>query len=331
MEQEQVKMTEDNSKLEASDNINNNHNENDLEKQFYNELRRASMIIDLQQHYRLHDGLKNKEDLKQEIIEGYNALNNKNYSSEDLPDFQYIEDLLEVEAKMIDASSHNKVPMNSNLTLLENINKATKNNLKDETDDNNDTEQINSNNNDNENENNTDNKTKSQLINDTWKFLFNNPYSLQFLSKSSKSTNEKLPMNSTEDAPITEAITEDSEKRTERNIETEMEASTSKDVDLELNNSLMSTILKKNVENEEEMMKKQEMEEKIRKNKENDWLSFVQKELASMNINTSTPSKNNMKENSDTINKDKKVDYSKFIPKETPVAPKFEFTIEQNE
>lgn len=43
----------------------NNSSNDDLEKQFYNELRKASMIIDLQQHYRIRDGVKNKEDLKQ--------------------------------------------------------------------------------------------------------------------------------------------------------------------------------------------------------------------------------------------------------------------------
>jgi hypothetical protein len=293
----------------------NNSSNDDLEKQFYNELRKASMIIDLQQHYRIRDGVKNKEDLKQEIVEGYNSLHNKNYSSEDLPDFQNIDNLEEVEAKIIDYNINSTEPantMNSTLSLLDDINEATKNN------------------NDDVEENNEEEKENNQLINDTWKFLFNNPYSLQFLSKSLKSSHEKLSYHDaiknedTKTTSITESVI--TEKTEEDNSKTEPEASTSGDSKFELNNSLISNILQHNQKNEKKLMKDREEEELLRKNKENDWLSFVQKELATMNLSSNTSS-HNKKE----TDKGKKVDYSKFIPNQISTAPKFEFTIQQDE
>jgi len=312
---------------ENSDNKNNdNANENnDLEKQFYNELRKASMIIDLQQHYRLRDGLKNKEDLKKEIVEGYNTLNEKNYSFEDLPDFQNIENILEVEAKIINNESKDIHEISSNSLLNNDRNESIKNST--EIDSNLPKDEILDKNNIVDN--------NSQLISDAWKFLFNNPYSLKFLSKSLKSSNDKLlekessiMNNDLTDTPVTEGIiTESNTKNSEDDINTEMEATTSENSNFELNNSLMSNILKQSIENEEKLIKNREKEEELRRNKENDWLSFVQKELTNMNLSTASLHK---KENSQSINHNIKEDYSKFIPNKIPSAPKFEFTIEQN-
>jgi len=283
-EEEQTHSTEN--IIETSDAAHNNNtlenpenNNEDLEKQFYNELRRASMIIDLQQHYRLRDGIKDKEDLKKEIVEGYNSLHKKNYSYEDLPDFQNLDKL---EKEIIEAK---------------NIKEGEQEN-------------------DNNNENN-------QLINDTWKFLFNNQYSLQFLSKTlNSSNNETEDTNNTPitESALTEKITEDENKTTET------EGSTSNHSNFELNNSLMSNIFHHNIKNKEKLMKDREEEETLRKNKENDWLNYVQKELANMNLSSTTSSLT--KKDTD---KTKKEDYSKFIPNKIPSAPKFEFTLQQNE
>ncbi|ORX49325.1 hypothetical protein BCR36DRAFT_412840 [Piromyces finnis] len=257
---------------------------NDLEKEFYNELRRASMIIDLQQHYRLRDGLKNKEDLKQEIVEGYNSLHNKNYSSEDLPDFQNIDKFEDVEAKIIDhhdtiGNTESNNIANESISILKDINEATKNRTI-------------------KNGHDEDNKDTNQLINDTWKFLFNNPYSIQFLSKSLPPSKDKLFIHDIDETtinlpPNTESIT--TEKWTEeenKKMET-TEASTSKYAKYEFDNSLMTNTLRNTIKNEEKLRKDREEEEMIRKNKENDWLSFVQKELANMNLSSTSTSYTN--------------------------------------
>jgi len=317
---EVVQEVTENSNNQSNDNTNEN---DDLEKQFYNELRKASMIIDLQQHYRLRDGLKNKEDLKKEIVEGYNALNEKNYSYEDLPDFQNIENILEVEAKIINNESKDIHETSSNSLLNNNRNESIKNFT--EIDSNLPKDEILDKNN---------NDSSNQLINDTWKFLFNNPYSLKFLSKSLKSSNDKLTEkesslmnNDLTDTPVTEGIiTESNTKSSEDDINTEIEATTSENSNFELNNSLMSNILKQSIENEEKLIKNREKEEKLRRNKENDWLSFVQKELSNMNLSTASLQK---KQNTESTNYNIKEDYSKFIPNKIPSAPKFEFTIEQ--
>jgi len=305
-EEEQTHITEnitekssDNTILENNENMNISTDSNDdLERQFYNELRRASMIIDLQQHYRLRDGLKNKEDLKKEIIEGYNSLHKKNYSYEDLPDFQNLDNLNKeiVEAKVVDNTNIGQE--NSNMKIQKDTNQSN-------------TEEQ-------------DNNENNQLINDTWKFLFNNQYSLQFLSKSLQSSNNKSSSNTEDNTPITESVL--TEKSTEEETKnTETEEPTSDYSNLELNNSIMTNILQHNIKNKEKLMKDREEEEILRKNKENDWLSFVQKELASMNLSsTSSQSKKEM-------NKTKKDEYSKFIPNKIPTAPKFEITIQQDE
>ncbi|ORX78791.1 hypothetical protein BCR32DRAFT_294843 [Anaeromyces robustus] len=329
------------------ENGNSRNDNDDLEKQFYTELRRASMIIDLQQHYRIRDGLKNKEDLKQEIVEGYNALHNEKYSSEDLPDFQNLENITEVKAKMIQKEDNTASTTNKNtLSVLNEINEATKN-YNDESQDNSilsniNENNLNKNNHENENKEEEENSVDNQLVNDTWKFLFNNPYSLQFLSKSIKNpSSEKLSnqdslsteIDNTIIIPLTEvsSSTEKNIKKTEKEIEEDEvktdheEGSTSYNSNLELDNSLMSKILNINVKNEKQLKESQKEKDAIRKSKENDWLSFVQKELASININSSS---NSQKQKENQSNYNKKEDYSKYIPNKIPTAPKLEFTIE---
>ncbi|OUM62851.1 hypothetical protein PIROE2DRAFT_10775 [Piromyces sp. E2] len=320
-----MKMTENSEKMDDSD-----ESKDDLEKQFYNELRRASMIIDLQQHYRLRDGIKNKEDLKQEIVEGYNSLHNKNYSSEDLPDFQNIDNIEEgVEAKVISHTINNmdqSKSMNSTLSLLNNINEATKNNGAVE-------ERYNEEEINNNKDNNNNKHNNNQLINDTWKFLFNNQYSLQFLSKSLKSSHNKLRDHEAIDiksTPITESAFSD-EKTEKDNTTTEPETSTSNHSKIELENSLMSNILQHSLKNEEKLMKDREEEETLRKNKENDWLRFVQKELANMNLSSSSSTSTTSHAKKETDKDNKRIDFSKFIPNKIPTAPTFEFSIQQDE
>jgi len=284
-------------------NIGTNNN-GDLEKQFYNELHRASMIIDLQQHYRIRDGLKNKEDLKQEIVDGYNILHNEKYSSEDLPDFQNLENLVEVKAKIVNEDNlkcemsnkyeNNKNIVKSSMSSLNDINKVVGNN-------DNDNNVINKFNDDNNNsiKSNNDSYTETnnnQLVNDTWKFLFNNPYSLKFLSKH-KSSDEKTSAsaststNNEINTLSTEKISNDKNTEKEENS-TEKETLDSKDNDnnnnnIELNDSIISSIHNKNIQDEQQLKKNYEEAETIRKNRENDWLSFVQKELASIKHSSS--------------------------------------------
>jgi len=328
-EESPIKTVTEEITVDTTDNTetkdHSNESKDDLEKQFYNELRKASMIIDLQQHYRLRDGVKNKEDLKQEIVEGYNSLHNKNYSSEDLPDFQNIDNLEEVEAKVIeptkDTNNSSTHTMNPTLSLLTDINEATKNTDVPEA-------EV-------EAEEDADEHDNNQLINDTWKFLFNNQYSLQFLSKSLKSSREKLSIHDviknkdTKSTLMTESTLTKTTEEDHKKTEPEASTSSSNHSKFELNNSLMSNILQHNLKNEEKLMKDREEEEVLRKNKENDWLSFVQKELASMNL-SSTPSSSSHNTKKE-IDKDKKTDYSKFIPNKIPTAPKFEFTIHEDE